>query len=80
MYYYLYYYFNDKIKIEDFDFAIANLLCIRFDKVNGFFSACDGTRYLVLFDPKKYIIYKSIRCLISQETRIICFFLIIMQK
>ena len=23
MYYYLYYYFNDKIKIEDFDFAIS---------------------------------------------------------
>ena len=58
----------------------ANLLCIRFDKVNGFFSAYDGTRYLVLFDPEKYIIYKWIRCLISQETSIICFFLIIVQK
>ena len=51
----------------------ANLLCIRFDKVNGFFSTYDGTRYLVLFDPEKYIIYKWIRCLISQETRIMFF-------
>ena len=43
----------------------AKPLRIRFDKVDGFIIAYDGTRYLVLFGSEKYnLIYNRIRCLI----------------
>ena len=32
----------------------AKPLCIRFDKINGFISVYDGTKYLVLFGVEKY--------------------------
>ena len=39
---------------------------IRFDKIDGFITIYDGTRYLVLIGPEKYdAIYKRIRYLIS---------------
>ena len=42
----------------------AKPLRIRFDKVDGFIRNYDGTRYLILFDPKKYdAIYDKIRYL-----------------
>ena len=98
------YYFDDMIKIEDFDFdnilsdvrsyeniLIYNisykiligskLLCIRFDKVNGFIRVYDGTRYLVLFATEKYdAIYNTIRYLINKKNVLHIFFLVIMQK
>ena len=40
----------------------AKLLCIIFDKIDGFIRAYDGTRYLVLFGSENYdFIYNSIR-------------------
>ena len=70
------YYFDDIIKIEDFDLdnilidgkSCKNILLynisykssidskplhIRFDKIDGFIRAYDGTRHLVLFGGKK---------------------------
>ena len=39
----------------------AKPLLIRFDKLNGFITVYDGTRYLVLFgDEKYYFIYNRI--------------------
>ena len=35
-------------------------LCIRFDKVDGFISIYDGTRYLLLFDPGRNMMSFSI--------------------
>ena len=71
------YYFDDKIKLEDFD--INNILMdeklyekiliydiayktligskslrIRFDKLDGFLTIYNGTRYLTLFGSEKY--------------------------
>ena len=81
------YYFDEIIKIEDFDFnniltdeniLVYNILigakslCIRFNKVDGFIRVYDGTRYLVLFGPEKYdAIYSRIRYVISQKSVII---------
>ena len=59
------YYFNDIIKIEDFDldniliwcilvFNIFKSLCIRLDKIDEFIRVYHGTWYLVLFWSKKY--------------------------
>ena len=49
----------------------AKPLHIRFDKVDGFIRACDGTKYLVLFGPEKYdAFYNRIRYLISQKSSI----------
>ena len=63
-------YFDDIIKIEDFDFESyeyilvydilykvligAKSLRILFDKADGFIRVYDGTRYLVLFGPENY--------------------------
>ena len=45
----------------------AKPLCMRFDKVEGFISVYDGTRYLVLFGPEEYdAISNRIRYLSSQ--------------
>ena len=33
----------------------AKRLSIKFDKVGGFIRVSDGTRYLVLFGPEKYV-------------------------
>ena len=30
-------------------------LCIKFDKADGFIKVYDRARYLVIFDPKKYV-------------------------
>ena len=81
------YYFDEIIKIEDFDFnniltdeniLVYNILmgekslCIRFNKVDGFIRVYDGTRHLVLFGPEKYdAIYSRIRYVISQKSVII---------
>ena len=44
-------------------------LRIRFDEIDGFIRVYDGTRYLVLFDPKKLdAIYNRIRYFISQKS------------
>ena len=43
----------------------AKLLCIRFDKIDGFIRIYDRTRYLVLFGSEKHdSIYNRIRYLI----------------
>ena len=66
-------------------------LHISFDKIGGFIRVYDGTRYLALFESKKYdFIYNRIRYLIglkSGTTYVLHFciysyttFLIIMQK
>ena len=45
--------------------------CIKFDKIDGFITVYDGTRYLVLFGPQKHdAIYNRIRYLTSQESDI----------
>ena len=74
------YYFDGKIKFEDFDFDNiligeksqenilipgisyrtligAKSLRIRFDKIDGFIKAYDGTTYLILLTLKKMIRY-----------------------
>ena len=49
----------------------AKPLHIRFDKVDGFIRAYDGTRYLVLFGTEKYdAFHNRIRYLISQKSSI----------
>ena len=64
------YYFDDIIKIEDFDFEsyeyilVYDILCkvligakslrIIFVKADGFIRVYGGTRYLVLFGPENY--------------------------
>ena len=50
----------------------AKPLCIRFDTVDGFIRAYDGTRYLVLFGAEKYdSIYNKIRYLIEVKSGLI---------
>ena len=49
----------------------AKPLPVRFDKIDGFITACDGTRYLVLFGSEKYdFIYSRIRYLIRVKSGI----------
>ena len=44
---------------------------IRFDKIDAFIIVYDGTRYLVLLGPEKYVaIYNRIRYLISLKSSI----------
>ena len=44
---------------------------IRFDKLNGFISYSDGTKYQILFDIEKYdAIYDAIRCLIELKSSV----------
>ena len=53
------------------DFSYQTLIGAKplFDKVNGFIRDYDGTRYLVLFDLKKYnAIYDKIRYLIGLKS------------
>ena len=74
------YYFDDIIKLEDFD--IDNILIDEklqeniliydiffaywFDKIDGFIEIYNGTRYLILFGSEKYdAIYNRIRYLIN---------------
>ena len=83
------YYFDDIIKIEDFDLdniltdeksheniliydisyktlVGSKLLWIRFSKIDRIIRIYDRSRYLTLFDTKKYdVIYDKIRYLIS---------------
>ena len=65
------YYFDDIIRLEDFDFDIIlineksheNILIYDID---GFIRISDGTRYLVLLDLEKYdAIYFRTRYLLS---------------
>ena len=50
---------------------VQNLLRSRMDKVNGFFRVYDGTRYLVIFEPKKHNdIFNMIRHLIGVKSGI----------
>ena len=49
-------------------FMGAKPLRISFDKVDGFIKTYDGTRYLVLIDPKRYdAIYDRIRYRVSKK-------------
>ena len=49
----------------------AKLLSIRFDKLDGFIKIYDGTRYVVVFDPKRYdAIYNRIRYLVSKKSAV----------
>ena len=62
-------------KILDYNISYKNLtakpLCMRFDEIDGFIRAYDGTRYLVLFGSEKYdSIYNRIRYLISVKSGI----------
>ena len=83
------YYFDNIIKLEDFD--IDNILLIhdisyktligakplrtRFDKIYGFIRIYDGTRYLVLLGSEKYEdICNRMRDLISLKSSIIYVF------
>ena len=51
----------------------ADSLRIRFDKVDGFIRAYDGTRYLVLFGSEKYhVICNRIRYLIRCSFSKLC--------
>ena len=46
-------------------------LRIKFDKIDGFITVYNGTRYLVLFGPEKYVaIYYRIIYFISQKSGI----------
>ena len=45
-------------------------LHIRFNKADGFIKVFDGTSQLLLFGPKKYVIYNKITYLITQESSI----------
>ena len=49
-------------------------LCIVFDKLDGFIRDYEGTKYLVLFSPEKYVIYDRIRHLIELKNGIIYLF------
>ena len=50
-------------------------LHIRFDKIDGFISVYEGTRYLVLFYAEKYdSIYNKIRYLTGTKWHYICLF------
>ena len=56
-------------------------LRIRFDKIDGFITIYDGTRYLVLFRSEKYgSIYDRIRYLSKLKSDITFIILIIMEK
>ena len=62
-------------------FIDSKPLRIKFDKVDEFIRVCDGSRYLVLFNPERYdVVYNRIRYLIGQKSGITYVFLIIMQK
>ena len=51
--------------------TVAKLLRVRFDKINGFIRVYDGTRYLVLFRPKKYdVIFNRLRYLTGVKSGI----------
>ena len=79
-------YFDDIIKLEvvdekshenilvyDISYATlidSKLLCIRFDKIDGFIRIYDRTRYLTLFGSGKYVFYNRIRYLVSQKSGI----------
>ena len=50
-------------------------LLVRFNKIDGFIRVYDGSRYLVLLDPEKYVaIYNRTRYLISLKSSITCIF------
>ena len=80
------YYFDDIIKLEDFDLDnifVYNIsyktlihtkhLRISFYKIHGFIKAHDGIRYLVLFGGEKYdFIYNRIRHLVGVKSGVIC--------
>ena len=90
----MFYYFDDIIKIEDFNLdnilidttswknvLVYNIsqktcinakpLCIRFDKIDGLFRVYGGTRYLALFESKKYdFIYNRSRYIIGLKSDI----------
>ena len=71
-----YYYFDDIIKIEDFDFnkvSYKTLICakplrIRLDKVDGFIRHYNEIRCLILLGPEKNdAIYNKIKYIFSQR-------------
>ena len=65
---------NEYVLIHDISYKIilsAKPLHIRFDKIDGFIKAYDGTWYLVLFGPKRYdAIYDIIGDLIIDKSSI----------
>ena len=51
----------------------AKALCIRFNEIDGFIRAYDGTRCLVLFGAERYdFLYNRIRYLIGLKNDITC--------
>ena len=49
----------------------AKLLCVKFNKVDGFIRVYYGTRYLVLFGSEKHdVIYNRIKYLVSLKSGI----------
>ena len=65
-------YFNLWCFLQIFDWY--KQLFMIFDKVDGFIRDYDGTKYLVLFSPEKYIIYNRIRYLIGLKSGIVYVF------
>ena len=97
------YYFDDIIKIEDFNldnilideisykiilvYNISNKtlidakpLHIRFDKIDGFITVYDGTRYFILFGSQNMISFTTELDVISVKTGITYIISIIMQN
>ena len=97
------YYFDDIIKIEDFNldnilideisykiilvYNIPNKtlidakpLRVRFDKIDGFITVYDGTRYFILFGSKNMISFTTELDVISVKTGITYIISIIMQN
>ena len=60
--------------VDDFSYKTligTNLLCIRFDKTDGFIRVYNGIRDLVLFGDEKYdLIYNRIRYFIGEKSGI----------
>ena len=60
--------------VDDFSYKTligTNLLCIRFDKTDGFIRVYNGIRCLVLFGDEKYdLIYNRIRYFIGEKSGI----------
>ena len=60
---------------------VANLLRIRFGKINGFIKIYDGIRCLMLYDYKRYnAIYDKIKWLISEKMVLQIVLIIILQE
>ena len=58
-------------KISCKSVMVVKTLHVMFDKIDGFITVYDGTRYLVLFRSEKYVfIYNMIRYVIKVKSGI----------